>query len=70
VRRTLTSLEEDLDPDLFLRVRRSAIVNMERVDHLELGDDGRYRIELADGTTLHASRRHAASVSAFLGRFR
>lgn len=69
-RRTLTSLEEDLDPDVFLRVRRSAIVNMERVDHLEPGDDGRYRIELDDGTRLHASRRRGGSVSAFLERFR
>lgn len=65
-RRTMKSLEEDLRAHDFLRVRRSAIVNMKRVESLELGDDRRYRIELGDETVLHSSRRHRAVLSAYV----
>lgn len=66
IRRTMRSLEQELDGGIFVRVRRSAIVNMRRVAHLELEDDGRYRIELEDGTSLHASRRCSASVRRYI----
>lgn len=68
VRRTMKSLERDLDPDHFLRVRRSAIVNMDHVRHLEPADGRRYRIALEDGTTLHSSRRHRGAVHDYLRR--
>ena len=67
-RRTLKSLERDLDPGNFLRVRRSTIVNMERVAQLEPGEDGRWEIRLDDGTTLRASRRRRGAVSDYVER--
>lgn len=70
VRRTMKSLERDLDPDHFLRVRRSAIVNMDHVRHLDPDEGNRYRIVLEDGTTLHSSRRCRSTVREYLQRHR
>jgi two-component system, LytTR family, response regulator len=49
VRRTLLSLDEKLNPDKFLRVSRSAIVNIEMVRHLEPWVHGDWVIVLANG---------------------
>lgn len=70
VRRTLKSLEEDLDASSFLRVRRSTIVNMARVRGIEPGDDRRYRIRLDDGTVLRSSRRRRGTVKSYVDRHR
>lgn len=67
-RRTMRSLEEDLDAVSFLRVRRSAIVNMEYVRHLERAAGNRYRIVLEDGTVLHSSRRYRSVVRDYVRR--
>jgi two-component system LytT family response regulator len=40
IRQSLQNLESELDPQLFVRVHRSAIVNIERVRKLILGPDG------------------------------
>lgn len=53
---TISSLEERLDPSRFLRIHRSAIVNLERVARIEpYTKDSRLAI-LADGTKLPVSR--------------
>lgn len=46
IRESLQSLEGVLDPALFVRVHRSAIVNIERVRRLIPGTDGSYSIVL------------------------
>lgn len=70
VRRTMKSLERELDGDAFLRVRRSAIVNMEHVDEIESGNDERFLIRLDDGTELRSSRRRAGTVRRYIERHR
>jgi two-component system LytT family response regulator len=58
LRRTLAELEGDLDPDRFLRIHRSAIVNLERVAGLELGEDGEHEVVLHGGARQRVSRRY------------
>lgn len=58
LRRTLAELEADLNPARFVRVHRSAIVNLDRVRGLELTRSGDHEVVLADGTRLRVSRRH------------
>jgi two-component system LytT family response regulator len=52
VRRPLQSVEESLDPSTFLRVHRSAIVNLDRVRKLVLSPDGTASIVLSTGAAV------------------
>jgi two-component system LytT family response regulator len=67
IRETLGALEARLDPRRFLRVHRSAIVNLDRVRELHPWFGGDYLISLHDGTELHLSRSYRARVAARLG---
>jgi two-component system LytT family response regulator len=63
----MAELEEDLDPNLFCRVHRSSIVNLERVQGLKLAEDGEYEIMLDNGTRVRLSRRYRKHLEARLG---
>lgn len=67
LRRTLAELDKDLDPEMFVRVHRSTIVNVARVKALESGEDGEAVVVLADGTSLRLSRRYRRLVQERLG---
>ncbi len=67
LRRSMAELEEDLDPRAFCRIHRSAIVNLERVQALELREDGEYEVRLQDGTQLRMSRRYRKELQARMG---
>ena len=56
VRERMQDLEERLDPDVFMRVHRSAIVRLDRVDVLLRAAGGDYAVRLKDGTELSVSR--------------
>jgi two-component system LytT family response regulator len=56
VRERMQTLEERLDPAVFMRVHRSAIVRLDRVDALLRAPGGDYGVRLKDGTTLSVSR--------------
>lgn len=63
---TIASLEACLDPERFVRVHRSYIVNFERVVRIEpYGKDSRLAI-LADGTRLPVSRTGYARLKSLL----
>ncbi len=63
---TIISLEACLDPERFVRVHRSYIVNFERVVRIEpYGKDSRLAI-LADGTRLPVSRSGYARLKSLL----
>ena len=53
---TLQKLEERLDPDQFLRIHRSHIINLDYIAALHAHDATRMTVELADGTKVVASR--------------
>ena len=56
LRETMNSIELRLDPDRFVRVHRSRIVNMDRIRELQSWFHGEYVIILQDGTNLTLSR--------------
>jgi len=63
---TIASLEASLDPDSFVRIHRSYLVNLERVARIEpYGKDSRLAI-LQDGTRLPVSRAGYARLKALL----
>jgi two-component system LytT family response regulator len=68
VRLTLKRLAEDLDPERFLRVHRSAIVNLDCVREVEPLASGDQRLVLSDSTELRVSRTHRARLEAALER--
>jgi two-component system LytT family response regulator len=59
LRDTLRNFEERLDPDRFLRVHRSAIVNVDSIQRLEPWFHGEYTVVLRDGTKLMSSRTYS-----------
>lgn len=66
IREPLRSLEARLDPDRFVRVHRSAIVNLERIASVEPYFHGEYVLTLRDGTRLTSSRTQSARLRALL----
>ncbi len=55
---TMSTLESALDPEHFLRVHRSAIVNVERIKELQPLVHGEYAITLAGGARLRSGRTY------------
>jgi len=68
LRRSLSDLEEDLDPNVFCRVHRSSIVNLERVRGLKVTPDGEYEVLLDTGTSVRLSRRYRKQLQERLGK--
>ncbi len=58
IRDTMNALEERLDPEKFLRVHRSTIVNADRILELQPWFRGDYVLILRDGTKLNLSRHY------------
>jgi two-component system LytT family response regulator len=67
LRRSITELEQDLDPTVFFRIHRSTIVNLNRIRGLKLNEDGEYTVLLESGTCLRLSRRYRRPLQARLG---
>jgi two-component system LytT family response regulator len=67
LRRSLADLEHDLDPALFCRIHRSAIVNIGQIKNLKLNPDGEYNVVLENGSELRLSRRHRKELQSRLG---
>ena len=57
IRRTLADLERDLGEKQFVRIHRSIIVNLERIQGLELQRSGDYQVVLKSKVRLRLSRR-------------
>jgi two-component system LytT family response regulator len=55
----LMELESRLDPNDFVRIHRSTLVNMNHVTSLKRSLAGRVKVVLKDGTELSSSRRYA-----------
>jgi two-component system LytT family response regulator len=60
LRETLSGLDQRLDPDRFVRIHRSRIVNIQRVKELHPLFRGVYEIRLQDGTRLESGRGYKA----------
>ena len=68
LRDTISALENQLDPKKFLRIHRSAIVNIDRIQELQPWFHGEYRIILQDGVQLTLSRSYRDKLQELLGR--
>lgn len=66
IRGTMKDLESALDPDVFQRVHRSAIVNLRRVRKLRPHANGEYFLTLDGGQELKLSRTHRDKVELLL----
>jgi two-component system LytT family response regulator len=67
LREPIKSIEARLDPRRFLRIHRSAIVNVARVRELEPLFGGEYVVYMASGARLTLSRTYRDAVMARLG---
>ncbi len=62
LRETMANLQKRLDSDQFVRIHRSTMVNIDRIDQIEPLDSGDFQIILVDGTQLKLSRRYRESI--------
>ncbi|MCC5855095.1 MAG: response regulator transcription factor [Idiomarina sp.] len=58
LRRTMKELEQELNPKMFQRIHRSAIVNVHQVEKLCSRQNGEYHIVLHNGKELKVSRSY------------
>ncbi len=68
LRSTMKELESQLSPDLFKRVHRSTMVNLERVQQIIPQAKGEYILELDIGTQLKVSRNYRDVIKGFLNK--
>jgi two-component system LytT family response regulator len=57
--RPLSSLEPRLDSKRFFRANRQQIINLEYIESVDLGVNGRLHVQLRDGPEVQVSRRQA-----------
>ena len=58
VRQSLAGILTQLDPAKFLQVHRSAIVNIDRIEHIESSSSGDHRIVLMNGMRIPVGRNY------------
>jgi two-component system LytT family response regulator len=63
---TLKALEEKLDPDRFLRIHRSILVNVDQVTEIQNWFNGCFRFMLAGGATFTSGRGYRKAIVSFL----
>jgi two-component system LytT family response regulator len=68
LRETMAHLEERLDPQSFLRVHRSSIVNLQYVKEVRTEASGDFSVVLAGGQKVAMSRSYRSRVSEWLVR--
>jgi two-component system response regulator AlgR len=66
--RTIGKLEEELDPELFIRVHRSAILRRDTIAGLTRDDAGHWAARLRGGDEVRIGRSHIDDVKKLAGR--
>jgi two-component system LytT family response regulator len=66
LRESMKNMEVKLDPKTFVRIHRSAIVNIDSIKELEPWFHGEYIVIMRDGTRLTASRVFSDRLSALI----
>ncbi|MEZ5344814.1 MAG: LytTR family DNA-binding domain-containing protein [Pyrinomonadaceae bacterium] len=67
IRQSLKHLEKTLDPQKFLRIHRSTIVNIDRIKELHSHFHGEFFVLLNDGTEFKLSRSYRENAEKLLG---
>ena len=68
IREGMSKLETELDPKKFVRIHKSTIVNVDRIQHLQPLFHSDFRAILHNGTALTISRRYREKLEELLGR--
>jgi two-component system LytT family response regulator len=68
LRETMTGIEQKLDPQMFLRVHRSAIVNLQFVKEVRTESQGDFVVYLVNGQRLSMSRSYHSRLGDLLAR--
>jgi two-component system LytT family response regulator len=68
LRESMAELEQELDPGRFLRISRSVIVNLDRIQEIQPWFQGDYVLILTDGTKLTSTRGYRDNMRKLLGR--
>jgi two-component system LytT family response regulator len=68
LRESMAELEQELDPSRFLRISRSVIVNLDRIQEIQPWFQGDYVLILSDGTKLTSTRGYRDNMRRLLGR--
>lgn len=63
---TMNGLLKSLDPDIFLRIHRSIVVNLSRIKDVRSADHGEYVVTLRDGTRLQSGRTYGDRLKAMM----
>ena len=66
VRVTMNTLEKSLDPEMFVRIHRSIIVNLGRIRTLQADEHGEFLVTLRDGTRLQSGRAYSDRLRALI----
>jgi len=67
IRERMQTLADQLDPAVFFRIHRSAIVRLDRIDALLHAAGGDYAVRLKDGTELSVSRAKRDELESRMG---
>lgn len=67
LRMTLVDMEERLNPEQFVRIHRSTIINLDRVKELQPYSNREYIVIMRDGTKLKLSRSYRDRFDAHFG---
>jgi two-component system, LytTR family, response regulator len=69
LRNTMSNFETKLDPDVFLRIHRSSIVNLHHVKEFRTdGNDGECFVTMSDGHKLPVSRGYRSRITGLIAR--
>jgi len=60
----MSTLGSTLDPNSFMRIHRSTIVNLRRIRDLQVADHGEYILTLSTGTRLRSGRTYREKLKA------
>jgi two-component system LytT family response regulator len=67
IRRRIGRLQSCLDPQVFLRINRSAIINIDRIREVQPVSHGDFKIVMDHGLELMLSRNYRRDFERFLG---
>ena len=68
IRGSMASLEQELDPARFVRISRSAIVNIDRIQEIQPWFQGDHVVILQDRTRLTSTRGYRENLQRLLGK--
>lgn len=67
VSKKLYELEQELNQTMFFRISKSEIINIKRIQKLDMSLSGTIRVIMRDGSETYTSRRNVAKLKKVLG---